>query len=72
MAEGGVCSWRYPSKETGVLPKYLITQSTQYLITCSEPRGINRGFLTEIQFVDWFAIRKYSLLFKTDVFNMTI
>lgn len=28
--------------------------------TCSEPRGINRGFPTEIRFMDWFAIRKYS------------
>ena len=67
-------AWSYPSKETGVLPEYLITPSTQFLITCSEPRGINRGFLryslsTGLQLGDT-AI--HGLLFKTDVFNMTI
>lgn len=55
-----VYSWSYPFKETGALPKYLITQSTQYLITSSEPWGINRGFPTDRQFVAWFAIGEYS------------
>lgn len=55
-----VCAWSYPFKKTGTLPKYLITHSTQNLITSSEPWGIDRGFPTEIWFVDGFAVREYS------------
>lgn len=53
-----VCSWSYPFKEKGALPKYLITQSTQYLITSSEPWELTVSYYT--QFVDWFAVREYS------------